>query len=57
MLGPPGSGKGTYAKMFAPMLAVPHISTGDALRKEIALVSALWCWVYYRAARMGLWSG
>jgi adenylate kinase len=34
-LGPPGSGKGTTASRIAPIYNVPHISTGDLLRKNI----------------------
>jgi len=32
MLGPPGSGKGTYATRMAPQLVIPAISTGELLR-------------------------
>src|SRR5438132_3646759 len=34
LLGAPGSGKGTQSELIAPVLGVPHISTGDLLRAE-----------------------
>lgn len=35
MLGAPGAGKGTQAKMIAEKYSVPHISTGDIFRTNI----------------------
>ena len=35
MLGAPGAGKGTQAKMIAEKYSIPHISTGDIFRANI----------------------
>jgi adenylate kinase len=40
-LGAPGVGKGTQAKKIATRFDIPHISTGDILRKEIKQGSEL----------------
>ena len=36
MLAPPGGGKGTQGVRLASELGVPHISSGDVLRNEVA---------------------
>ena len=35
MLGAPGAGKGTQAKLIAERYGIPHISTGDIFRANI----------------------
>ncbi|HPT36987.1 MAG TPA: adenylate kinase [Methanothrix sp.] len=41
LIGPPGSGKGTQAKMIVDKYAVKHISTGDILRENVRNGTAL----------------
>uniref|UniRef100_A0A7C4B989 Adenylate kinase n=1 Tax=Thermofilum pendens TaxID=2269 RepID=A0A7C4B989_THEPE len=41
VMGPPGVGKGTYAQAIAARFCVPHISTGELLRREISASTEL----------------
>ena len=39
--GPPGAGKGTQSKLIANYFNIPHLSTGDILRKKLLEVDEL----------------
>ena len=41
MLGAPGAGKGTQAKMIAEKYGIPHVSTGDIFRANIKIGTKL----------------
>ncbi len=43
LLGPPGAGKGTQAKMIAAQNGLAHLSTGDILRDEVVRTTQLGC--------------
>ena len=41
LFGPPGAGKGTQAKLLSNYFNIPHISTGDILRRHVKEDSVL----------------
>ena len=41
LFGPPGSGKGTQAAVISERFGMPHVSTGQMLRDEVAAASDL----------------
>jgi adenylate kinase len=41
IVGPPGAGKGTQAERLAARLGVPHLSTGDLFRANLAAATPL----------------
>jgi adenylate kinase len=41
LVGPPGAGKGTQAEALAEHFGVPHISSGELLRRHVASGTAL----------------
>ena len=41
LFGPPGSGKGTQAAVISKRFSLPHVSTGQMLRQEVAAASDL----------------
>jgi adenylate kinase len=41
LLGPPGAGKGTQARVLAERIRLPHVSTGDLLRQNVSEGSEL----------------
>ncbi|MCW3991474.1 MAG: nucleoside monophosphate kinase, partial [Candidatus Bathyarchaeota archaeon] len=36
IMGPPGSGKGTVARIISKVYGIPHVTTGDMLREAVA---------------------
>lgn len=51
LIGAPGAGKGVYAQYFSLKYCIPHVSTGDIFREEIARGSELGAKVKYYVER------
>jgi len=51
LIGAPGAGKGVYAQYFKEKYCIPHISTGDIFREEIAQGTELGAKVRYYVER------
>lgn len=48
LLGPPGAGKGSQAKVLCERFGIPHISTGDMFREAYAMGTELGCMAHDR---------
>lgn len=55
LFGPPGSGKGTQAKLLEAKYRLVHISTGDLFRLEID-GGTQWVWKQAPICRAANWS-
>ena len=44
MLGAPGAGKGTQARMLSEALRIPQVSSGDIFRENLKNQTPLGCW-------------
>ena len=56
LLGPPGSGKGTQAKLLSDRLNLEHIGTGDILREAIHLQTPSGVLAQVLMSKAGNWS-
>ncbi len=44
MLGAPGAGKGTQARLLSEVLAVPQVSSGNIFRENLKYQTRWACW-------------
>ena len=54
LLGPPGAGKGTHAKLLSEKYSVPQLATGDIFRRNIREKTELGCKAQATIERGGL---